>query len=91
MVCLVVKVLSRSYPAAVRMPLSGLDAGEPVLSRAGPEQSRRVEGPVEPLVVSLSNQALPFDWLRGIMASKMNRYFAILAAWRPIVNAGAEP
>jgi hypothetical protein len=39
----------------------------------------------------LSNQALPFDWLRGIMASKMNRYFAIGAPWRPIVNAGAEP
>jgi hypothetical protein len=40
---------------------------------------------------ALSNQALPLDWLRGIMASKMNRYFAIVAPLRPIVNAGAEP
>jgi hypothetical protein len=49
-----------------------------------------VEGPVEPLVVSLPNQALPFDWLRGIMAPRMNRYFAIGARLRPMVNAGAE-
>jgi hypothetical protein len=41
--------------------------GELVLSRACPEQSRRVEGLVEPLVVSLSNQALPFDWLCDIV------------------------
>jgi hypothetical protein len=37
------------------------------------------------------NQALPFDWLRGIMAPKMNRHFAIVALLRPIVNVGAEP
>ena len=39
---------------------------------------------------AVSNQALPSDWLCGIMASKMNRYLAITALLQPIVNAGAE-
>jgi hypothetical protein len=44
----------------------------------------------QPQPKDLSNQALPLDWLCSIMASKMNRYFAIVAPLRPIVNVGAE-
>jgi len=51
----------------------------------------------QPQPKSLPNQALPFDWLCDIIASRINRYFIIVAClWRnsaesqPIVKVGGE-